>query len=72
MLKAAAWSVCESSLEVGRQVSYPSVLISSVPDRPGLSESARLVWGKTNRDRGFWLPLHRHLADSADVAGLLW
>ncbi|MGY3515010.1 CRISPR-associated endonuclease Cas3'' [Micromonospora sp. PTRAS2] len=72
MLKAAAWSVCESSLGVGRQVSYPSVLISSVPDRPGLSESARLVWGKTNRDRGFWLPLHRHLADSADVVGLLW
>ncbi|WP_320068179.1 CRISPR-associated helicase Cas3' [Micromonospora sp. RTGN7] len=41
-------------------------------DQDALSESARLVWGKTNRDRGFWLPLHRHLADSADVAGLLW
>lgn len=38
-----------------------------------LSEDARLVWGKTNRDRGLvWLPLFRHLADSADVAGLLW
>ncbi|WP_406107068.1 CRISPR-associated helicase Cas3' [Micromonospora globbae] len=41
-------------------------------DQHALSESARLVWGKTNRDRSFWLPLHRHLADSADVAGLLW
>ncbi|MER7168950.1 CRISPR-associated endonuclease Cas3'' [Micromonospora sp. NPDC000207] len=41
-------------------------------DQHGLGESARLVWGKTNRDRGFWLPLYRHLADSADVAGLLW
>ncbi|PSK61773.1 CRISPR-associated nuclease/helicase Cas3 [Micromonospora sp. MH33] len=38
-----------------------------------LSETARLVWGKTNRDRGLVsLPLFRHLADSADVAGLLW
>ncbi|MFG2064837.1 CRISPR-associated helicase Cas3' [Micromonospora sp. NPDC048871] len=41
-------------------------------DQHGLSERARLVWGKTNRDRGFWLPLYRHLADSADVAGMLW
>ncbi|MGW0505741.1 CRISPR-associated helicase Cas3' [Micromonospora sp. NPDC003241] len=41
-------------------------------DQHGLSECARLVWGKTNRDRGFWLPLYRHLADSADVAGKLW
>ncbi|WP_343449731.1 HD domain-containing protein [Micromonospora oryzae] len=65
-------SACKSPLGVGRQVSYPSVFIPPVPDQPGLSESARLVWGKTNRDRGFWLPLHRHLADSADVAGLLW
>ncbi|MFI9531461.1 HD domain-containing protein [Micromonospora rosaria] len=41
-------------------------------DRQGLGASARLVWGKTNRDRGFWLPVYRHLADSADIAGLMW
>ncbi|WP_091632683.1 CRISPR-associated helicase/endonuclease Cas3 [Micromonospora peucetia] len=42
-------------------------------DWGGLSETARLVWGKTNRDRGLvWLPLFRHFADSSDVAGLLW
>ncbi|BCJ58927.1 CRISPR-associated helicase/endonuclease Cas3 [Micromonospora endophytica] len=53
-------------------MSYPFGLVPSVTDQHGLSERARLVWGKTNRDRGFWLPLYRHLADSADVAGLLW
>ncbi|MEU1885320.1 CRISPR-associated helicase Cas3' [Micromonospora rifamycinica] len=42
-------------------------------DGDDLSEAARQVWGKTNRDRGLvWLPLFRHFADSADVAGLLW
>ncbi|MFI7609305.1 CRISPR-associated helicase Cas3' [Micromonospora sp. NPDC049366] len=42
---------------------------------PKLSDAARAVWGKTDR-RGLspvgWLPLWRHLADSADVAGHLW
>jgi CRISPR-associated helicase Cas3/CRISPR-associated endonuclease Cas3-HD len=41
----------------------------------GLSDAARSVWGKTDRT-GLspvgWLPLWRHLADSADVAGHLW
>lgn len=40
-----------------------------------LSDAARSVWGKTDR-RGTspvgWLPLWRHLADAADVAGRLW
>src|SRR6185295_3364673 len=44
-----------------------------VDDWDALSETARVVWGKTNHDRGLVsLPLFRHLADSADVAGLLW
>lgn len=42
---------------------------------PKLSDAARAVWGKTDR-RGIspvgWLPLWRHLADAADVAGWLW
>ncbi len=41
----------------------------------GLSEAARSVWGKTDRTGTSvvgWLPLWRHLADSADVAGRLW
>ncbi|GGN94000.1 CRISPR-associated helicase/endonuclease Cas3 [Actinoplanes lobatus] len=41
----------------------------------GLSDAARTVWGKTDRT-GLsvvgWLPLWRHLADAADVAGRLW
>jgi CRISPR-associated endonuclease/helicase Cas3 len=41
----------------------------------GLSDAARSVWGKTDRT-GIsvigWLPLWRHLADAADVAGRLW
>ncbi|GAA1740549.1 CRISPR-associated helicase Cas3' [Luedemannella helvata] len=40
-----------------------------------LSEAARSVWGKTDRKGTSpvgWLPLWRHLADSAAVAGQLW
>jgi len=42
---------------------------------PKLSDAARSVWGKTDRKGTSlvgWLPLWRHLADSADVAGRLW
>jgi len=37
-----------------------------------LSESACLVWGKSGDPGTGPLPLWRHLADSADVAGRLW
>ncbi|MFE9867834.1 HD domain-containing protein [Streptomyces sp. NPDC005506] len=30
------------------------------------------VWAKHDRDSDGWLPLWRHLEDSAAVAGLLW
>ncbi|MFC0530332.1 CRISPR-associated helicase Cas3' [Phytohabitans kaempferiae] len=47
----------------------------AVVDGPKLGDGARSVWGKTDR-RGTspvgWLPLWRHLADTADVAGQLW
>jgi CRISPR-associated endonuclease/helicase Cas3 len=33
---------------------------------------ARKVWAKHDRDSDGWLPLWRHMADSAAVAGLLW
>lgn len=40
---------------------------------PGrLSAAARSVWAKHDRDTGDWLPLWRHMADSAAVAGRLW
>lgn len=42
---------------------------------PKLSDAARSVWGKTDRkgtSQLGWLPLWRHLADAADVAGQLW
>ncbi|MDX3851332.1 type I-E CRISPR-associated protein Cse1/CasA [Streptomyces sp. AK02-01A] len=46
------------------------------PKPPGpfgqLSDAARLVWGKHDRDTDGWLPLWRHMADSAAVAGTLW
>ncbi|MFD5029470.1 type I-E CRISPR-associated protein Cse1/CasA [Streptomyces sp. NPDC058405] len=46
------------------------------PQPPGpfgqLSDAARLVWGKHDRDTDGWLPLWRHMADSAAVAGRLW
>ncbi|MET9774647.1 type I-E CRISPR-associated endoribonuclease Cas2 [Streptomyces sp. NPDC006367] len=33
---------------------------------------ARSVWAKHDRDTDGWLPLWRHMKDSAAVAGLLW
>jgi CRISPR-associated endonuclease/helicase Cas3 len=37
-----------------------------------LSGPARTVWAKHDRDSHGWLPLWRHMEDSAAVAGLLW
>ncbi|MYU53460.1 type I-E CRISPR-associated protein Cse1/CasA [Streptomyces sp. SID7805] len=37
-----------------------------------LSVAARLAWGKYERRTDEWLPLWRHMADSAAVAGKLW
>ena len=39
----------------------------------GLSAAARSIWGKTSEgDTTFWLPLHRHLADTALVSARLY
>ncbi|WP_435825174.1 CRISPR-associated helicase Cas3' [Nocardiopsis alba] len=40
--------------------------------RDGLSEAACVVWAKHDFDSDGWLPLYRHMADSAFVAGRLW
>ncbi|WCN07359.1 CRISPR-associated helicase Cas3' (plasmid) [Streptomyces sp. M92] len=37
-----------------------------------LGEPARSVWAKHDYDTDGWLPLWRHMEDSAAVAGLLW
>ncbi|MFJ1975298.1 CRISPR-associated helicase Cas3' [Streptomyces sp. NPDC087903] len=37
-----------------------------------LGVPARAVWAKHDRDSDGWLPLWRHMEDSAAVAGLLW
>ncbi|MFE7277241.1 CRISPR-associated helicase Cas3' [Streptomyces sp. NPDC057623] len=37
-----------------------------------LGEAARSVWAKHDRDTEGWMPLWRHIEDSAAVAGLLW
>ncbi|GGZ04397.1 hypothetical protein GCM10010365_24220 [Streptomyces poonensis] len=37
-----------------------------------LSGAARSVWAKHDRDSDGWMPLWRHMEDSAAVAGLLW
>src|SRR5690606_54244 len=38
----------------------------------GLSAAARSVWAKHDWDSGGWLPLWRHMGDSAGVAAYLW
>lgn len=46
------------------------------PTRSGLNARltgpARTVWAKHDRDSDGWLPLWRHMEDSAAIAGLLW
>ncbi|GAB2723030.1 CRISPR-associated helicase Cas3' [Kitasatospora kifunensis] len=37
-----------------------------------MSEAARTVWAKHDKDDDGWLPLWQHMADSGAVAGLLW
>lgn len=37
-----------------------------------LSPASRTAWGKHDRQSEQWLPLWRHMADSAAVAGRLW
>ncbi len=37
-----------------------------------LSPAARSCWGKSSGDSDLPMPLHRHLSDAGEVAGLLW
>lgn len=39
---------------------------------PAMSTAALSVWAKSNHETGGWMPLWRHLDDSAEVAGRLW
>ncbi|MBC2876980.1 MULTISPECIES: type I-E CRISPR-associated protein Cse1/CasA [Streptomyces] len=45
--------------------------LSSTPF-PALSPAARTAWAKHDRKTDGWLPLWRHMADSAAIAGQLW
>ncbi|MGW1075160.1 type I-E CRISPR-associated protein Cse1/CasA [Streptomyces sp. NPDC002537] len=45
---------------------------TSSPPFPRLSPTARIIWAKHDRRTDDWLPLWRHMADSAAVAGKLW
>ncbi|MEU2435944.1 type I-E CRISPR-associated protein Cse1/CasA [Streptomyces rubradiris] len=42
------------------------------PDARALSAAARSTWAKHDRKTDGWLPLWRHMLDSASVAGKLW
>src|SRR5262245_1192127 len=42
------------------------------PPQADLSEAARSAWAKYDRPSDGWMPLWRHLADSAAVADQLW
>lgn len=44
----------------------------SQPWKDPLSEAARSAWAKHDFDSDGWLPLYRHMADSAFIAGRLW
>ncbi|MFC5662146.1 type I-E CRISPR-associated protein Cse1/CasA [Kitasatospora misakiensis] len=50
--------------------------VTETPTDPGpfarLSGAARSVWAKSDQLTNGWLPLWRHMADSAAVAGRLW
>lgn len=40
--------------------------------RVELSPAASVVWAKSDRDHGGWLPLSKHMTDSAEMAAHLW
>ncbi|MEU3309980.1 CRISPR-associated helicase Cas3' [Nocardiopsis sp. NPDC006832] len=42
------------------------------PWKDSLSRAARSAWAKHDFDSDGWLPLYRHMADSASIAGRLW
>ncbi|MFF5257150.1 type I-E CRISPR-associated protein Cse1/CasA [Streptomyces leeuwenhoekii] len=44
----------------------------SEPEAQTLSAAARSAWAKHDRKTDGWLPLWRHMLDSASVAGKLW
>ncbi|MBR8740170.1 CRISPR-associated helicase Cas3' [Nocardiopsis sp. MG754419] len=44
----------------------------ALPCKDGLAGAACTVWAKHDFDSDGWLPLYRHMADSAFVAGRLW
>ncbi|MFJ6729795.1 type I-E CRISPR-associated protein Cse1/CasA [Streptomyces sp. NPDC091281] len=51
-------------------MSAPKPQSDALGDR--LRGAARTVWAKHERATSKWLPLWRHMADSAAVAGMLW
>ncbi len=51
---------------------YPSTTRGLGVQGELLSVAARSVWGKSDRETGESMPLHRHMSDAAAVAGLLW
>jgi len=55
---------------------FNGVVIVKAAGEPGLGErlagAVRTAWAKHDRATDGWLPLWRHMADSAAVAGLLW
>lgn len=55
---------------------YPSRMAQDGECGTGLGDRlkgpGRAVWAKHDRDTEGWLPLWRHMEDSAAVAGLLW
>jgi CRISPR-associated endonuclease/helicase Cas3 len=62
----------QTDLRRGQDFVGPRCFYALVADYEVLSEAARQVWGKSARILPYWLPLWRHLADSADIAGRLW
>lgn len=57
----------------GRTMAAMGEESSAPPAWLQLSHQARVLWGKSDRVGGEeWLPLYQHMADSADVARLIW
>lgn len=50
----------------------PAMYPSALWDPNSLSSQSQAIWGKSGQGGLEWMPLWRHLADSAAVAGLLW
>jgi CRISPR-associated endonuclease/helicase Cas3 len=63
---------CEGCCEATPQSGHPLDVFKSSQDPVRLSPAALAVWAKDDEKTNGWLPLYRHMSDTAAIARHLW